>query len=338
MEKYIEYILAKEREITEQFSQKKVIYLDMKYWIYCRDAIQNVKHAQIYSLLQKGIHNQKLICPISDAFILELQKQSDLSSFRKTITIADELSDAKVIKQTEKLVKQQFLWYFTQSTPIKIEIMSPYTNVSWMIVTNCLHMFSNDNEKLDVLQKFERFSLSQIMSNNLNIDFPKCANIYKQTKADERDDDSTEPSRKSLFMHKISRQLMAHQDQLADAISCYKNICNTYGLKIDSAFSDITNATKHILQHYEHAQIDIPFLSILSSLDTHLQNQKIENIDPNDFYDHVHAIISLPYCDALFTEKKLANILNSLKFNEKYQCDIFYNDDNIIDYLKQVIR
>ena len=76
-------------------TQRRAIYLDMKYWIKLRNASRdksNTTDHQLLSILRKGIAKGVVFCPISEAVFLEVMKQQDLTSRLATAQLIDELS------------------------------------------------------------------------------------------------------------------------------------------------------------------------------------------------------------------------------------------------------
>ena len=96
-----EYFKRKSIELGNKVLRKKRIYLDLKYWIYCRDAKYNNPqksiHEEIYKLLYQLVDSKILICPANWAVLSETFKQKDSSSRLRTAKIIDELSTNIVI-------------------------------------------------------------------------------------------------------------------------------------------------------------------------------------------------------------------------------------------------
>ena len=82
-------------KLGTEATQRRAIYLDMKYWIKLRNASRNKSNTtdhQLLSILRKGVAEGVVFCPISEAVLLEVMKQQDLTSRLATAQLIDELS------------------------------------------------------------------------------------------------------------------------------------------------------------------------------------------------------------------------------------------------------
>jgi hypothetical protein len=74
---------------------RKAIYLDLRFWIYLRDAARYNKQGperDLLSGLRRRVAAGALFCPITDSTFLELFKQTDPQSRAATAQLIDELS------------------------------------------------------------------------------------------------------------------------------------------------------------------------------------------------------------------------------------------------------
>lgn len=57
-----------------------------------------------------------------------------------------------------------------------------------------------------------------------------------------------------------------------------------------------------------------------------------------DDFDHLHAMSALPYCHAFLTDKASGTMLCSkpLQLDKMYGCNVFWNDDDVVSYLKTI--
>lgn len=69
------YIRSQHVAIGDQVLKKRRIYLDQKYWIYCRDVIrgkpQHPLHPEIYKLLSNAVKSGVAVCPASHLILRE---------------------------------------------------------------------------------------------------------------------------------------------------------------------------------------------------------------------------------------------------------------------------
>lgn len=73
--------LGRRRALAKRVLGRKRIYLDQKYWIYCRDAMlgrpQKPIHDALWAKLLTLVSAAKVLCPAGITVLLETQKQRD---------------------------------------------------------------------------------------------------------------------------------------------------------------------------------------------------------------------------------------------------------------------
>lgn len=79
------------KDYSKKMKDKKIIYLDTNYWIKIANCIHKSdidENNQCFTKLIYSLHSQnKIICPISLAHIIELEKQLNKETFLSTIEI-----------------------------------------------------------------------------------------------------------------------------------------------------------------------------------------------------------------------------------------------------------
>lgn len=75
---------ARNRQITlgEEIRPLKKIYLDVRFWIYVRDAANGkdvpADHVELLALLRVGVASNRFVCPISETTFVEILKQTPM--------------------------------------------------------------------------------------------------------------------------------------------------------------------------------------------------------------------------------------------------------------------
>src|SRR5690242_8861047 len=79
MHHLLDYIRNESPQIAEQYADRKLIYLDLKYWILLRDYTNNSDRTirQIGEKIQQLYQQKKCIFPVSDIIYYEVMKQGD---------------------------------------------------------------------------------------------------------------------------------------------------------------------------------------------------------------------------------------------------------------------
>ncbi len=96
------YLRAQRRLIGGEAMSRQRIYLDQRFWIYCRDANlnnsdSNPTKVELWSQLKKAVDNGLIWCPIFASIWCETMKQSPASRVA-TVAVIDQLSGGIAIR------------------------------------------------------------------------------------------------------------------------------------------------------------------------------------------------------------------------------------------------
>ena len=133
------YIKAQNIALGADVLQKKRVYLDQKYWIYCREAARNSSkqtiYKHLYETLQKGVKDGQLICPASHLILEETLKQTDSATRDLTAHIIQELSDGITIQPIDVLDQAEILHFLMTTRSWKVEAY-PIEQLAWTYIGN----------------------------------------------------------------------------------------------------------------------------------------------------------------------------------------------------------
>src|ERR1043166_2317133 len=91
-----QYRREKRRQLGCWLKARKLIYLDLKYWIYLRDVAlghaQKPIHNDIFTSLLSLAKAGKVVCPFSSAIFDEILKQGDATKRKASAKLVDALS------------------------------------------------------------------------------------------------------------------------------------------------------------------------------------------------------------------------------------------------------
>jgi hypothetical protein len=79
----------------------------------------------------------------------------------------------------------------------------------------------------------------------------------------------------------------------------------------------------------------LPFLHIQAAINAFIRYNKMQRFKINDLIDISHASWALAYCNAFFTERRLASwICNPLlNLQQIYQTSVLYKEEKVLNYL-----
>ena len=115
-----QYIQEKSLEIYNAIKDRKVIYLDLKYWIMIRDCNPTVEDiaSQISIKITELYQSGKCIFPISEPILLEILKQDDAVSRNATLKLVERLSEGVAIIGDRQRIKTEFSqWVLSGQNP-----------------------------------------------------------------------------------------------------------------------------------------------------------------------------------------------------------------------------
>ena len=110
-----EYVLDRREAVSFIAKQHTLIYLDMKYWVYFRDAYLGNPISddvgRLYALLVDLVNSNKVICPFSQVTWIELFKQNDLIRRQAAASVLDLLSKSISIIDNYAIMKEEISKY-----------------------------------------------------------------------------------------------------------------------------------------------------------------------------------------------------------------------------------
>jgi hypothetical protein len=99
-----EHLASLEDTLAGEVLAKRRVYLDLRYWIFIRDADlgmpQRTVHRKLLDALVTGVEAEKMVCPITDSVFFELDRQGNTDRRMQTTRMIDRLSKGIVIKNS----------------------------------------------------------------------------------------------------------------------------------------------------------------------------------------------------------------------------------------------
>lgn len=78
---------------------------------------------------------------------------------------------------------------------------------------------------------------------------------------------------------------------------------------------------------------------VLASIHAAVRAAKGRKFKPNDLFDFDHAAAALGYCNAFFTDDKLAKLLTRapLEFDQRFDCPVVADSASAVEMLARVV-
>ncbi len=156
LENYYKYLRL---ELSGNVINKKVIYLDTKFWVLLRDAIlfpdKDLQVTELLKISEFLNENNKCIFPISEDVFIEVLKQTDINTLIATVTLIDKLSNGISLINFDERVMLEVMnfWAETTGKPVHDTKELVWTKFSYILGFNTCSLSSLNKAENLILQK-----------------------------------------------------------------------------------------------------------------------------------------------------------------------------------------
>jgi hypothetical protein len=326
-----------EASLAESLSRKTVVYLDTNHWVHMQSVIlerstAKLEYREILTLLGRLVDGGTICCPVSSSLFEELMKQSDPQTRRLTSRLMDRLSQRVCLQFLLRVACRE--WRHNVHQVINGEgqqrSFSVWTNAGfWAGQDEFLRDLSywsvhSDDAPARWIDLMWAMGFEQIQELPGFTPLPdEMVSKFVQSMNDSAA--RSEASRLS-FDQLRSREKMGLFNAVKNDF--FKEPLPKLGplpTAIFSAFID------------EHDPWVLSSLQIYAGISAAVMKSN-RKIGPHDILDFMHAASAIPYSDAYFCDKAMANLLTGipLHFDEAYKTTISSKPEEIIAFLKQL--
>jgi len=341
-------IKNQEKKTSQLIQSRKAIYLDTNYWLSFRDIERRIKTDKVwidlYMLIKQKIDEGKIFCPLSLPIFLELLRQIDPVSKKKTAKIMQTLSLGVGLEFFEDRVYNDFIDFFSKDK-------SPHP-----LFGNASFILGIPNVS-DINQKSLK-SLYYLIS---NFDFQFFSSLVTNDSFDKNlEDKEFEDWAESLNKLKESISTNEKKYWIEEVLKYIPQTFNELSLKAYN--QSLKEQGKQPLPNYEEIEQicagtisyfltnikdfhdgKLDFLYIYCILLSFLLNQKERKIQPHDCYDVIHAAEAISSCDYYFTERFFTNLISTNKVPktnttliQEYSINVCATPSDAINLLKTI--
>ncbi len=339
------------KQLYEENINVKKIYLDIKYWIYLRDVYLNNTNEpakiELYKCIDSLANSNKIICPISIAHLAELEKIKDIEKRNPIIYLMNKYSKSVCFyfffdRITEEIISFFFANNFCESK--KDWKVYAIDKIGRLYGTPSPHIINLNVEDNFRYQKYFYDLLSYIdVSDFLWMEPDKSDFDYKMEviklacKHNEEKKKVKYLKFKDSLINEIAGFINKADKLIIDA---YHYVANS-NEKLSS--EQIQLLKNLIINSFDYMEADtavlMPAIYTQSCLNAYFMKRIEEDYSGNDINDFLHATIDASYCDYMFTEKKLSNIINhhkDIKIIKYFNTAVEYKVDEVIEILKTI--
>jgi hypothetical protein len=320
-----------ELELSKSLLNKKIIYFDTRFWIYMRDSIlypeedRFREYSKLLKISESLVKNGRCVFPISEDIFMEVMKQTDKKTRKKTCEIIDKLStgialidyDERVIFEAKELFK----------IPTE-KIKSVWTKLAYMmkkIPIDYGNLILWDISLLELLETIDTFDKNPFMGNLKS-------SITKLTEDLNIEKGWYNGNFQEIFKIEVATIIKVDGEYFIRALNI-ESLNNQVIVQLMEVIYKFCISSKP-----ENKTIIMPSLQVRAGLNAAIKLDKNRRFKQNDWHDINHAIAALVYADYFFTEKSLSHLIKSkpLSFDKVYNCVVESKVENVILLLQKL--
>jgi hypothetical protein len=350
-----QHLASLEEDVAQEALGRARVYLDLRYWIFLRDADlgkpQKPVHAKLLEEMLRGVCEGRFVCPITEAVFFEVDRQGNTERRMQTVRMIDRLCRGIVIKNSCERAVCEIHDFFDAAIVGKELPMFPCRRV-WVRPYSFLGTPQISGwgaaEDLAINKAFLSYAWTRSLEDLLT-DTPV---------PDDESDDAlranavriTESSAKHAPEMRSFEQVFV--DEVAGLIDAHRaEICHVfrpYAAEMLRAAGADGHDPSTVEQHgldlaYSAAagpkpQRALPLIRTLAGLHAFIRWQRRRAFTFNDIFDLRHAAAAIPYCDVFLAEKfmKTACTSSLLDFGAAYSTLIICDEDEALDAVSRL--
>lgn len=338
----IDHLARRRNSIRDQITFRKLLYLDTNHWIRIRDVVlnrqaQHPRYDEIFKLLTSLRRRKRICCPVSAAIVTELMKQTDIKTRSATAQIMEKLSGGVCMRDWISVSMSEMaamaIKQFGDSS-------SPFAHVQpWTRVADCLGLIESQLKSSVDPSMWPAIKAAIDMYWGLSVEeYTTIPNWIEAT---------------AYFGEAIAQESNSHATVARESSETFDAIVENYRISLIQGLKDDLVRTlksirkylrgtpsEHIETLFEEARRTrdprvLPTWSVLSFIygGVVVTGRRFR---PHDALDFEHACQAIPYCEALFCDRPMKNLLNEprLRLGSTYDCTILSDPDEIVEFLR----
>jgi hypothetical protein len=352
---FAQHLASLEEEVAREALAKRRVYLDLKYWIFLRDADlgkpQKPVHAKLLEAMLRGVAEGRFICPITEAVFFEVDRQGNTERRMQTIRMIDRLSNGIVIKNSSDRALCEITDFFEAAivrqelptVPCRRVWMRPYSFLGTPRVSGW-----GVAEDLAINKAFLSYAWTRSIEELLtdtpvpddDHDDALRANAVHITEQSAKHA-SEMKSFEQVFVDEVGGLVDAHRAEICHA---FRPHATAMLRSIGAGGHDPASLEKHGLDlAYSAAAAPkphraLPLIRIMAGLHAFIRWQRQRAYTFNDIFDLRHAAAAIPYCDAFLTERFMKSACTSslLDFGTAYGTQIIADEEEAIEAVSRL--
>jgi hypothetical protein len=350
-----QHLASLEESVAREALGKTRVYLDLRYWIFLRDADlgkpKRPVHVKLFDAMLRGVSEGKFVCPITDAVFFELDRQGNTERRMQTIRMIDRLCQGIVIKNSMERPVWEIRDFF-DAVLLRKELPAVPCRRAWVRPYSFLGTPQiggwGPAEDLAINKAFLSYmwtrSIEDLLTDTPVSESKDDAEFRKTAARITKSSAKYEPqmrSFKQVFVDELGGLIQSHRDEICHAFRPHAAaMLRSIGAADCDALcleqSGLNLAYSLAAAPKPHG--GLPYLRIMSGLHSYIRWQRRRPFRFQDFFDLRHAAAAIPYCDVFLTEKfmKTACTSSLLDFGSIYETQIISDEDEALELVSRL--
>ncbi len=346
----------KQLELANGLRERRAVYLDLKFWIGLMDAeavSTDSPYGDLLRALRRAVHCGRAFCPISDSCFLEVFKQSDPATRRRTAELIDELSLGVTIIPFDLRVGTEIA-HLLHSALAPNQVFALYELV-WTKLSNVLgyfspsvNMFDADTGRaiekafFDYMWTIPLSEMERRIGDSLSGGDEHHARLAETLTRDIQTHASGLKSFDQAYDHEVVGVLDLYAGRAASILlDMAPPSLGPRPARDSEEYKDIERQSLGVLAaaiKTERGKATLRTLHIETCMHAAVRWNKGQKFKANDFFDYQHAAAAVGYCDAFFTERSLCSLLtrSDLALDKLYQCTVVATPEAALEYVSRL--
>ena len=331
------------------------IYLDQRYWNFCRDAAsghpQKPEHVEILQALYDLVDQRIALCPVFYSVFAETMKLRHESRL-VVARLIDRLSLGVAVQEPRNLALKE-LSHFTWTRLLGDTTSAPMAHYVFLPVAHLVgeqHPVNTGFKPEDelVLQKgFYEFMSTVTMEEVMQL---------LRDREPVREDDSEFQSRQNVAAARNRHRFRTFKEAFAIELDGVADIWEGetrafvselfergHRIAVEVSPSSAVEMTRNLIAivfgglKLGRITTELPSIHIPTGIHAAIRHRRQKYVK-GDLHDFAHATTALGYCDAFLTETRLANLLTQrpLQYDQIYQCRVMSEEREVLAYLREL--
>jgi hypothetical protein len=350
------YRRAVRYNLGKAIGSKKLIYLDLKYWIYLRDGFmgraRSAVHDEILQRLLTLVQVGQCLCPFSFPIFDELLEQDDPVTRQATAQVIDALSLSICIQDPFTLAETELYAFLQKFHSVSRGIFNLRDYV-WTGASYCAgEMIPTKTafppvEELVVQKVMDDLLMSETLESVVQSLYGSQRKAQDNFHSILNDNNSRRGSNLNFGA--------AYTEELAGAIDAYHpSIRNALSYLFEAEHGHSPAPSDYSIERRVHrlktlifrlvmagpARKELPSIHIHAAIHGAIRATGSRRYKPTDLSDFQHAALALPYYDIFFTENSLAHLITHppLKLDTLYGSTVLSREEDAMNALLRMER